>query len=221
MDVEHLIGTMIQGTLAGGGKRSRRTGRYLRGGGASFLNASTLLTLGGLVWGAIETMQQQGAGPSSRPLPGPGAPAAHLPPLPTAPAPAPAEAAGLAVPEGAARLVRLMVSAARADGELSESERATILEHARAAGAEALVAAEIARPTPLAGVVEGITDGRQRADLYTLAYAIVRADETVSGAERIYLAQLAALLGLEPEQVQQLEADAAAGIDGAGQEQGH
>jgi uncharacterized membrane protein YebE (DUF533 family) len=119
------------------------------------------------------------------------------------------------VPEGAAKLVRLMISAARADGNLSDIERRTILEHARAAGAEGLVAAEIAQPTPLARIVEGIEDAQQRADLYVLAFGIVRGDETLSGAERIYLAQLAALLGLEPASVEQLEREAAARIDGA------
>ena len=66
--------------------------------------------------------------------------------------------------------------------------------------------------------VHGDTDGRQRADLYTLAYSIVRADETVSGAERIYLAQLAALLDLEPSAVERLESEAGAGIDEAAEE---
>ena len=42
-----------------------------------------------------------------------------------------------------------------------------------------------------------------------LAYTIVRADEQVTGAERIYLAQLANLLGLDPATVQQLEKDTA------------
>ena len=37
----------------------------------------------------------------------------------------------------------------------------------------------------------------------------------VSGAERIYLAQIASLLGLEPAQAEALERDAAAKIDGA------
>jgi uncharacterized membrane protein YebE (DUF533 family) len=186
------------------------------------LNASTLLTLGGLVWGAIETVQQQGTGPAPTPAPRPGTspppttPPPGAPPLPLPPAVASPPDAGQTLPDGAATIVRLMVSAARADGDLSETERTAILEHARAGGAEALVAGEIGRPTPLARIVEGVTDPRQRADLYVLAFGIVRGDETVSGAERIYLAQLAALLDLEPATVEQLEREAAARIDGAG-----
>jgi uncharacterized membrane protein YebE (DUF533 family) len=232
MDVENLIGTMIQGALLGGGKRSRGASRYLRGGRNSLLNASTLLTVGGLVWGVIETMQQQGAsaGQGTAPVPGGpasqggGLPAASIPPLPGSPttdspvtATVPAIEAG--IPEGAVKLVRLMVAAARADGDLTETERATVLDHARAAGAEALVADEIARPTPLARIVDGISDPRQRADLYTLAYGIVRADETVSGAEQIFMAQLAALLDLEREVVARLEGEAGSRIDNAAAEQ--
>jgi uncharacterized membrane protein YebE (DUF533 family) len=46
-----------------------------------------------------------------------------------------------------------------------------------------------------------------------LAFGIVRGDEQPSGAERIYLATLAHLLGLDPKTVQQLEQNAARRID--------
>ncbi len=46
-----------------------------------------------------------------------------------------------------------------------------------------------------------------------LAFTIVRADETVTGAERVYLAQLAYQLGLDAATVAQLETDTAARID--------
>jgi len=76
-----------------------------------------------------------------------------------------------------------------------------------------LVERELQQPRPLAEIVTGITDPAQRATLYNLAFAVVRADEQVGGAERIYLAQLANLLGLDPATVQQLEATASAKID--------
>jgi uncharacterized membrane protein YebE (DUF533 family) len=229
MDVEQLIGTMLEGALLGGSKRSHRTRRFMRSGSSPFLNASTLLTVGGLVWGAIETMQRgSGATAQGAPAPQPSGPvpAPALPrqagPALSVPPPLPVPAAGADVPpapdipEGAARIVRLMVSAARADGNLTEDEQATILEHARAAGAESLVAAEIARPTPLARIVEGLADEQQRKDLYVLAYGIVRADEAVSGSEQIFLAQLGSLLGLDRAAVAGLEQEAAARIDAEG-----
>jgi uncharacterized membrane protein YebE (DUF533 family) len=246
MNVEDLIGTMIEGALVGRRKRSRGARRYLRGGRSSLLNAGTLLTVGGLVWGVFETMQQKGhqaGGPAPAPAPQgsptpprpfaqQGAPLAAPPPIPGAPAAAGETAAALPtgldaaaaaaieqIPEGAARIVRLTIAAARADGTLTDDEQATILEHARSAGAEALVQAEIARPTPLPRIVDGIADAQQRADLYLLAYGIVRADEAVSGAEQIFLAQLGALLGLDRLTINRLEREAAARIDQAAREE--
>ena len=49
--------------------------------------------------------------------------------------------------------------------------------------------------------------------VYTLAFAIVRADEGVSGAERIYMAQLASQLALDGAETERLEREAAARID--------
>ncbi len=228
MNVEHLIGQMILGSLGGRRKRSHRATRFLTGGGGSFLNASTLLALGGLAWGVFETMGRQDQGaqaqpvpagfppPGGAPMPPPAAGRVTPPPLPavspttSTPAPVPP-----GIPEGAVRLVRLMISAARADGNLTPAEREAILTQARAAGLEALATAEVDRPTPLEAIVAGIAGEAARKDLYTLAFSIVRADEQVSGAERIYLARLASLLGLDPAAVAALEQKAAAGIDAA------
>jgi uncharacterized membrane protein YebE (DUF533 family) len=113
----------------------------------------------------------------------------------------------------ATRMVRLALSAAQADGSLSVQERETVLARAREAGLEELVERELQVPRTLAEIVSGVTDPAQRATLYNLAFAVVRADEQVGGAERIYLAQLANLLGLDPATVQQLESAAAARID--------
>ena len=139
-----------------------------------------------------------------------------VPPLPAGPAQTGGVAAsGAGVPAEVLRVVRLTISAARADGEFTEAERDAILSQARAAGVEALVAGDLAAPRPLAEIVAGVADERQRQELYTIAYAIVRADDRVSGGERIYLAQLASLLGLDAAATARLEADAAARIDRA------
>jgi uncharacterized membrane protein YebE (DUF533 family) len=105
------------------------------------------------------------------------------------------------------------VSAARADGVLSAEERALIVEHARAAGIDSTVEQELDRPQPLSEIVSGVTDASRKHDLYVLAFAIVRADESVSGAERIYLAQLAHQLGIDPATAARLEQTTAATID--------
>jgi len=111
------------------------------------------------------------------------------------------------------RMLRLAISAAGADGVVSDGERSAIVEQARTAGVGDLVEAELNQPRPLREIVAGVTDVNQRATLYVLAFSVLRGDEQPSGAERIYLAQLANLLGLEPAEAERLEKSAAASID--------
>ena len=113
-------------------------------------------------------------------------------------------------------MVRLALSAAQADGALGP-RRAHDRAGAGAGGGAGRrwSSRELQQPRPLAEIVAGVTDPAQRATLYSLAFAVVRADEQVGGAERIYLAQLANLLGLDPAAVQKLEAAAATQIDAA------
>ncbi len=120
---------------------------------------------------------------------------------------------GEALPEGMVRVIRLAVSAARADGALSPQEREMIVARAKEAGLDAVVEAELTAARPLVEIVAGVTDPDSKRDLYVLAFAIVRADETVSGAERIYLAQLAHQLGLDAAAVAQLETETSVRID--------
>ena len=112
-----------------------------------------------------------------------------------------------------ARVIRLAVSAARADGNLTEQERALILERAREAGLESAVDVELTQTRSLADIVRGVTDEQMKKELYVLAFTIVRADEAVSGAERIYLAQLAHQLGLDVATVASIENETAKQID--------
>lgn len=204
MDAQDLIQSVLRGALTGRRKRGRNAFGYLTHGQGSFLNASTLLTLGGLAWGVYEAATSKtgslGGGQPSEPT----AP----PPLPGAGVPMPGN-----VDPAALRLVRLTISAARADGTLHEAERQKILDEARKAGALELVQAEIEEPRPLSQILAGVSELNQRQDLYVLAFAVVRADETVSGAERIYLAQLAHQLSLSADETQALEELAAARID--------
>jgi len=214
VDGEVVIDALLRGALGGRGKRWRGTRRAV-GRRGSLINATTLLAAAGVAWGVYETWQgQQRAGAGSAA----GTPGA-TPPLPgggrTAPPPLPPAAGAAALPEHVVRVVRLMVSAAGADGHLGPAERARILEEAEKVGAGELVAGELESPHPLAGIVAGVTDPKLREDLYTLAFSIVRADETVTGGERIYLAQLAHHLELDTAAVARLETAACQRIDEA------
>jgi len=184
---------------------------YLTGGGRGsfWTNPSTLLTAAGMAWGIFETMQQSGTFGSggsvgsggSEGLGSAGSQGSGPTGLPSTVSPE------------ALRIVRLAISSAYADGSVSDSERAAILDHAKTAGVGEIVEAEMQQPRPLAEIVSGISDAAQRATMYVLAYSMVRGDEQPTGAERIYLAQLANLLGLDVATVQQLEDKAAHRID--------
>jgi uncharacterized membrane protein YebE (DUF533 family) len=213
LDAEDILNGLVRGALGGRRKSSRRASRAVRGGG--LINAQTLLAAAGVAWGLYETWQGQQAQGAPASVPPAGGPSATPPPLPGAALPAPPAEGGLPTP--VLQLLRLMISAARADGELGPAERERILAEAREVGAEALVLREIELPRPLGEVVAGVNDPQFKDQLYTLAFTIVRADESVTGGERIYLAQLANRLGLDASAVARLEGEAAARIDASGE----
>jgi uncharacterized membrane protein YebE (DUF533 family) len=232
MNVQYLVGEVIRGALGVRRKRHRGALDFLVGGPHPLVNAGTLMGAVGVAWGLLETMQA-GSGQRTQTVSPPA-----VPPLPRATAAPPAaddtaketatsigtvrkatstSDAVHASPDIApdvARVIRLTVSAARADGTLTETEEHAIVAHARTVGAEQIVQDELRTSTALPVLLQG-APAAARDDLYTLAYAIVRADETVSGAERIYLAQLAHQLGLDATAAAALEQQAATRIDAA------
>jgi uncharacterized membrane protein YebE (DUF533 family) len=219
LDESRLLDGVLRSVLGGRRKRSRRAKRYLSApiggafgsiGGTLLSNPNVLLTAAGLAWGVFETLQQGGAQNMSAPLSAASNAAAGTAPLPPLPN---VGTSAVPVSDPALQIVRLVISAAYADGAVSDQERRAILEQARIAGVEQVVEQELAQPRPLAEIVAGVTDNTTRATLYVLAFGIVRGDEQPTGAERIYLAKLAHLLALDPTTVQQLEQNAAKRID--------
>jgi uncharacterized membrane protein YebE (DUF533 family) len=210
MDENLLLGTVLRGLFGARRKRAGRALRYMMGGrgGGFFSNPATLMTAAGLAWGVYDTLTQSASAPA--PADGPAAPAVVPPPIPGT------EPAAATPSDDVVRMVRLAISAAYADGSISEHERAAILKQAQDAGAAAIVERELQHPRPLKEVVAGVTDPAQRATLYVLAFTILRADEQLTGAERIYLAQLANLLGLDAQTVAALEKDTGERIDALG-----
>ena len=210
MDESALLNGVLSAVLGGRShrRRSNRALNYLTGGhrGSFWKNPSTLLTAAGVAWGIYETMQQSGGIGSVGSVGSVGSAGSQG--FGSAGSPTATNIS----PE-ALRIVRLAISAAYADGSVSDTERAAILDQAKTAGVSGIVDAEMQQPRPLAEVVAGVSDSAQRATMYVLAYSIVRGDEQPSGAERIYLAQLANLLGVDVATVQELEQKAASRID--------
>jgi uncharacterized membrane protein YebE (DUF533 family) len=220
-DPAQLLSLFIDGALGRSGrKRARKAARFLRG-NRGLVTTSGLLAAAGVAWGIYDSLKAgaataAGAAGASGATAGWAGATVTPPPLPAA-TPTAVSTAGSppALPPEVLRIVRLTVSAARADGDLSAPERALILEHARRAGVEADAEQELAHPHPLSDIVRGVADEASREDLYILAVAIVRADETITGGERIYLAQLAYQLGIDAATAARLETSTAAGIDAA------
>lgn len=197
-----VLSVVLRGTLGRSGrKRARRAAKFVTGHGG-LLSASTMIAAAGVAWGIYDTMKNKVPGVPQ----GPGVPTGLVPAVPPVPVLS-SEADPLV------RVIQVAVSAARADGQLTDQEKAMIMDRAREAGLESIVESELIRTRSLADIVRGVTDPAVKKDLYVLAFAIVRADETVSGAERIYLAQLAHQLGLDPAAVQAIEIETASKID--------
>lgn len=212
-NVTDVLSVVLRGSLGRSGrKRARRASKFLTG-HRGFLSASTLIGAAGVAWGIYDTIKNQNSpmvpgGSTVPPVPAGAVPV--VPPVPPVPSVPGAIEAAL---DPVARIIRLAVSAAKADGTLNDQERALILARAREAGLEPAVEAELNQVRPLADIVGGVTDPAMKNELYVLAFTIIRADESVSGAERIYLAQLAHQLGLDPAAVQSLENETATKID--------
>lgn len=229
--MDHLVNDILRGVMGGRRKKSKNALTFITRGltrGVTrgvFRNPSTLLGIAGVAWGIFETLQNQNQNQGA-PVPpaagsGGGLSDANRPPVQAHATLPPLPQAG-PVPGGAPddpetlRMVRLAVSAANADGVMNEKERAAVLTQLTASGAAALAERELATVRPLPEIIAGVTGQADRATLYVLAYTILRADEQINGAERIYLAQLANLLGLDAPLVAALEKDTGERIDALG-----
>jgi uncharacterized membrane protein YebE (DUF533 family) len=223
MLADMLLRSMVQGALGSRRRPFGRASQFLTGGGSRGFSLGTLLGAAGLAWGTYEafgrrrspetltTVEGGGFGARSETVVTTPPPIPMPPPLPNTPG---TQREGS---EGLRRLVALTIAAARCDRELSEEEYAKILEGARASEGEAFVAQELANHRPVAAIVAGAEDPKLKADLYVLAYGVVRADGRVSETERVWLRELAGALGLDAGAVEGLERRTNAEIDGAGE----
>jgi uncharacterized membrane protein YebE (DUF533 family) len=98
--------------------------------------------------------------------------------------------------------LRAMISAAKADGQVDEQERQRLLGKLSEGGIspeeQRFVADEMAKPIDLDALTRGVTNPQIAAQLYTASLMAITVD---TDAERLYLTDLAAKLGLDPQVV--------------------
>ena len=181
-----------------------------------------------------------GGGPPTPLPPVPGAPtptAQALPPTPAAPQPAappplpPMPTATPAAPSSAAEpqspgaepedvsisvnltyaIVRSMVSAALADGNMDEKEKATILDRLGSSGLDAERVQQVHRdlvippsPAELASMTDSFSE---REAMYRFAGLILLSDGQVTDLERSWLNRFAVALGFDAERKELLESE--------------
>ena len=110
-----------------------------------------------------------------------------------------------ATEENAKLMIRAMIQAAKADGEIDADERRKILDHLTDASDEemAFVAAELDAPLDIQALV-ATTGESMKAQVYATSLMAIRVD---SPAERAYLDQLATALQLDAETRARLDAN--------------
>ncbi|MEN6526076.1 MAG: DUF533 domain-containing protein [Candidatus Polarisedimenticolia bacterium] len=160
------------------------------------------------------------AATASAPPPPPPAAAAHAAPGTTpllSPPPAaagPAEAALDPRHRRSTLLLRGMIAAALADGELDEAERRRIQERLRDAALSdaerAFAAREFFSPATIEQLAADVDSPECAEELYAASRLAVKLD---NDAERRHLAALAVRLGLAPEATQRIDAALDAGAD--------
>jgi uncharacterized membrane protein YebE (DUF533 family) len=102
-------------------------------------------------------------------------------------------------------LIRAMIAAAYADGEITPDERGRILGRLDEAGADAeerrVVEQEIANPKSMDAIVRDVKDQETAEQVYLASLLAIEPD---SQAERSYLDYLAARLNLSADEVKEL-----------------
>lgn len=165
----------LAGALLGGGRGATRGAV---GGGA-------MAVLGTLALTALQNVSAARSSASSAPL--------------AAPAPSPHEVAAVASEEGERLVLRAMITAAKADGQIDEDEMSRILGHLKAdemsEGERQFVLDEIHKPLDVADLAREVRTPAQAAEVYAASLLAIDID---SDSEREYLRSLSSALRLEP-----------------------
>jgi len=158
------------------------------------------------------TVTQQGGPPSmppgNVPPPRPSSPSTSVPPPPppgidlaAPPPPPPGQApSGVGTSEGdAVLLIRAMIAAANADGNIDQEERRQILEKLKALQLtpeeHGFIVQELLAPCGLDVILQGVKTPELAKEVYAVSLMAIEVD---TEAERDYIRQLAEGLGIDP-----------------------
>ena len=203
------------------GFKSKSVRKMIRKAGGSNL----IMAGGAAIAGAflVDSMQKKQAGsdallpvsssartspPSSR-LPTPSLPPVpNLPPLPDIPKEASTEPEETLEPDLLFAVLRTMVAAAYADGELAPEERRILDKHFGEAPFETdrmtTLRGDLKSPPSVATLAKLLVDPEKRKTAYSFAWMVIQSDESVADVEQRWLQTFADALELSADETQQL-----------------
>ena len=211
MDAKKLLDQFIgsgaaggfAGGLAGGAIASAFMGKKGRKLTKSAVKIGGLALVGGLAYKAWQNHKQSSGVAGTTP-----APSAGLEPVPAVP-----QGTGFLPAAGDARgaeqlsqlIVRAMISAAKADGQIDTRESQMILQQVNSAQLDeedkAFLFAEYSKPLDIEGLVSAVDSPEHAAEVYAASVLVAH---PASPAEKIYLDTLARALQLESGLVREL-----------------
>jgi len=212
-----LAGTGLAGGLAGGALTGLLASKKGRKFASSALTVGGLALVGGIAYKAYQHYRQGRTAASSDHTPQPDR-TGSTPPYGTAFLPAQSDVDA----QGALSLLlmRAMIAAAKADGELDSEEGGRIFGQVNRlnldAEHKALLLEEYSKPLDLDALVALVDSPELAAEVYAASLLAIDRDTAV---ERRYLAELAWRLHLDPGLVNALHAEAAHGGEGQGKVQ--
>jgi uncharacterized membrane protein YebE (DUF533 family) len=181
------VGGLSTGQLGGIGAIA---GALLGGGAGGAAKGGAMAILGTLAISALRAAQA-GSSPTAVPVDAP---------------PAPAEIASVTGPEAERLMLLAMISAAKADGSVDETEMQKIIgkagENEITTEEKNFILAELGTPVDIPALAAQVTSPTQAAAVYAASLLAITPD---TPAEKAYLAELATALRLDPATVEMLE----------------
>lgn len=215
MDAKKLLDQFISsgaaggfaGGLAGGAIANAFMGKKGRKLTRSAVKLGGLALVGGLAYKAWQNHKQStGATPMAAPAVPPRTPGPEaLPAVPqgTGFLPAPGDTQG--TEQLSQLIIRAMISAAKADGQIDTRESQMILQQVNSSQLDeedkAFLFAEYSRPLDIEGLVAAVDSPEHAAEVYAASVLVAH---PASPAEQVYLDTLARAMGLEQGLVREL-----------------